>query len=502
MQSLTAAERDRIDGLAVFAATSFVVGAGVIAALERVGAPDALVEGLGPLFAFSALSVIGLSNRAASLTDYLAARRAIPAFYAALGFAALVGGIALALAAGASRPDDIPWLPMAAGAALAGLFIAPTIRGRNVSSAIDVLATRFPALSTRIAFGVVLFACGVLTASAGFQLASQSFAQAIGDNLRAGDAFALCALAFTLAPGGMKSASWADAASGGGAMLIVVLGAAFALYLVPAPLTPISAGLAELTAKAQAIRADPSLAVALAVAFAFYFPLLAPGMATPTPREARRAGLGGLTLSVFGLGAAAIALPMLASAPASARHTGQALLSAAIWLPSLALARAGALAASRAVGIDLARAYSRLTVLSSRRIAVNRLAMLLAIGLSPFVLPRLGLTTDQAVALALAGSLALLAPSLILALALPGRASSLSAILALLTAAGGIAAQAKLDPAGFLRLGVVGEALTLGSLALGVGALAALVIPSRSGRRHLPPADPFVDLPFDTIDAA
>ena len=502
MDSLTYAEREQIDGRAIFAATAFAAGVGVIAALERVGAPDGLVEGLGPLFAFAAVSVIGFSNRAANLTDFLAARRAIPSFYAGLAFAAVLGGVALALISGAESPAHVQWLPVAAGAAFAGIVMAPAIRAGNVSSAIDVLATRFPARPARAAFAIALFACGALAAWAGFALAAQSLVPAVDSHAPAASWFAVCALAFTLIPGGMKSALWADAASAGGTLLIVLFGAALAVALAPAPLAPLGETVRGLAAEAAATGANPVLAIASAVAVAFYFPLMSAGVATPSWRDARRAGFSGLSLAALGLAAAAIALPLLAAAPANAVHTGQALVSAAAWLPSLALARAGALAASRATGVDLARAYSRLTVLSSQRIAIGRLTMLAAILLCPLALARLALSPEHALVLSLAISLAFLSPSLVLALALPARARSASALVTLAATVATLALQGRLNPVGFLGAGLLEQALLAGLVGLAAGAFAALVLPTRGGKRHLPHADPFVDMPFDAVDAA
>lgn len=501
MPSLAAAERERTDGLAVFAAAALAASAGVIVALERVGAPDGLVEALGPLCAMVGLAVIGFGNRAASLTDFLAARRSIPSFYLGLGSAAVLGGAILAFASGASHPYDPPWLSIAAGAGIAGLVTAPIIRGGNVSSASDVLATRFPALPTRFAFGLAIFVCALLTAAGGFQLASQSFAAALGNSPRAGVAFTLVALGVTLLPGGLKSSSWADAASGGASLVIITGWAVLTFWWLPTPMAPLSAGLVELTLKTQAMASDPELAIAVSIAFAFYFPLLAPAMAAPSSRQARRAGVNGVALAAFGIAGAAMALPLFAHAPPSAEHTARTLLATATGLPSLALARAGVLAASRSTGVDLARAYSRLTVLSSQRIALQRLTMLLTMALSPFALSELRLTPDRALIVALAVSLGFVAPSLVLALAFRRRGSALMAIVALVSAAGALVVRLQIDPADFAGFGLVNEALAAATVALALGALTALALPSRSAPRRLPPSDPFLDMPFDPAEA-
>jgi hypothetical protein len=500
MESLNSAERANIDGRAAFAAVAFAAGVGVIAALERVGAPDGLIEGLGPLFAFVALSVIGLTNRAAKLTDFLAARRAIPSFYAGLAFAAVLGGVVLALLSGTDDLVRAQLLPIAAGAAIAGLVVSPAIRAGNVSSAIDVLATQFPAFPVRAAFAIALFVCGALTAMAGLSLATQSLAAAVDSSARAATALVICALAFTLVPGGAKSVLWTDAASGGGALLIALFGAGLSFAFLPSPLAPLGEGAHRLAAEALAAHDEPFFSTAFAAALAFYFPLLSAGAATPSALDARRAGLSGIGLFAFGLAAAAVAAPLLAVAPASAVHTGQALVSTAAWLPSLALARAGLLAASRSTGIDLARAYSRLTVLSSQRIAFGRLKMLAVLALSPFAVTKFALTPERALTLALAVSLAFLAPSFVLALALPARARSASALVALLASLAAFAAQAWLDFSVLRGAAILVAALNAAAAGLAGGVFARIVFPARDGRRYLPAADPFVDLPFDPIN--
>ena len=80
MTELSPSARERIDGLALFAAAAFALGLGLIGALDRVGAPAGFVQALGPLLVILGLATIGLSTRSANLTDFLAARRLTPSF--------------------------------------------------------------------------------------------------------------------------------------------------------------------------------------------------------------------------------------------------------------------------------------------------------------------------------------------------------------------------------------------------------------------------------------
>jgi len=106
MQGLGLTRRERVDGNAVFLAVAFALCVGLVAALERVGAPDGFVEALGPFIALVALSVVGLANRAQNLTDFLAVRRAGPTLYGGFAFVAIVAGLALARAAEGGETMD------------------------------------------------------------------------------------------------------------------------------------------------------------------------------------------------------------------------------------------------------------------------------------------------------------------------------------------------------------------------------------------------------------
>ena len=119
-------DRERIDGLASFAAVAFLTAIGLVAALARVGAPDRLVESLGPLIALIGLLVVGAVNRTARLADFLAARRAMPPLYGGLAFTATVAGLASTLGPGAGA-QLAPWPAAALGLAGAALIVGPLL---------------------------------------------------------------------------------------------------------------------------------------------------------------------------------------------------------------------------------------------------------------------------------------------------------------------------------------------------------------------------------------
>ena len=496
MASMSPTNRERIDGLALFCAIAFGLGLGLIAALERVGAPDGFVAALGPLIALLGICVIGVLTRASSLPEFLAARRSLPSFYGGLAFVGVATGLTTAMAARSDGGAPTPWLGVAIGLVGAALVFAPGWRAENASSLGDVLATRFPARPTRIAFAVILVISGLLTAVAGFDLASNTLVVSMGISRRAAEALVMLALGFSVVPGGLKGASWTDAASAGGALLIVAIGAAFAISKSPGALQPLTAGLDAAVAASRPAAGGPALTaqVAAALAVAGFFVFAPPAIGAGSVGQARRTGFVGLLIGLVGLALAAIALPYVGASEVGQTRTAAALIATATWLPALVLTRAGVLGAARAVGLDLATAYSRLTVLSSQRIAWIRLAMIAAIAICPFAVGAPRLADGRALYLALAIGLAFLTPSLLLGWI--WRAPTGSALFALAVAAAGSV------PIGPPPRGadLLVNALIIGAASFLAGAAFAIVFPGRRkrGRRLL--SDPFVDVPLDPAE--
>jgi len=493
MAGVSSAQRGRIDGLAVFIAVAFTLALGLIFALERVGAPDGLIVALGPLAALLALSVIGFTARAPSLPDFLAARRMLPALYGGMAFAAIAAGLVSVMAGAPRDLGDPPWRGFAAGLVISALIVAPRWRGGNASTLGDVLATHYPAAPTRIAFTGILAVIGVLTAIAGFELATETLAASFGGSPRMALGVSMLALAVSIVPGGLKGQLWSDAASGGGAALIAAIGAALAARN-PEPLAPLQSAwrAAFVAPSGHAASLGPEIAIALAVAF--FFGLASPAFGASSRPRARFTGLTGLVLLAFGVSLALVSAPVLGQWAETSR-SATALRDAAAWLLTLALARAGVLGTARARGIDLAVAYSRLNVLSSTRIALIRAGALLVIGLVPLVSILLGLDAANALYLALAIGLAFVTPSLLLALAFP--VSTVSALTTLAVAL--VVAAASLSVSSALPRGpdLLLDALVAGAAAFVVGVAATALFPESRKRAAKLRSDPFVDVPLD-----
>jgi cation/acetate symporter len=486
-------DRERIDGLATFAAAAFLTALGLVAALARVGAPDRVVAALGPLVAVLGLAVLGVVNRTARLGDFLAARRAVPPFYSGMALAATAAGLALAFG-GEAANAFAPWPAAAAGLVGAALIVGPLLRRANASAAADVLATRFPAAPIRFIFALIIFAVGGLTAAAGFAAAVDALVAAAGLSRRLAEIAIATTLVAGVVPGGLRGLLWSDAASGGAALAIAAIGAALAWS---------GGGAGGVAAEWLAIPAEPDDAASLlraaagAFALAGFLPFVASALGAP-PGEAQRAGGVGLLLAVAAaaLGAAAWAgYAPDGTAPRS--PTATALIGAAAWLPAAALARAGVLTAARGFGVDLSAAYARFAVLASRRIALTRLTMLLVIGASAFAVDHGRVDPSHALAWALGLNLALITPAAALALAKRGGSGSAAV---LLTSAA-IAFAAALGPN--WRVASLSQILVAALVASAIGLVAGALIalfdrraPSADAARF----DPFADLPFAAPD--
>ncbi len=315
MVSAAPIERDQVDGVAVFAGAAFALGLGLIAALERVGAPDGFVEALGPLLAFLGLAVVGVSTRAASLPDFLAARRSTPSFYGGLALAAAAAGAAIGETSDASNLISFPWLGMAGGLVGAALIVATSIRAANASAIADVLATRYPSPLTRAVFTLVLFVAGLLTTFSGYALSTDALSLALGSSRRLAEGIVMASLFVSIAPGGLKGAFWSDAASGGGALLIAGVGAGLAAWTAPAPLAPLESDLhAVVIAQATAAVAHAPatfVEIAFALALAGFFGFTAPAIGAASAGDARRAGWIGIAFAGVGLVCVGVALPFI-----------------------------------------------------------------------------------------------------------------------------------------------------------------------------------------------
>lgn len=474
------ADSTPVEARALFAAALLALGFAGVFALERVGAPAALVVALAPLLALVGLVVIGVLTRARTLLDFLAARRAARAGFAGLALAATVGGFALGLA-GADDAVKVPWRGFAVGVALAMLVVAPRWRAAHASSMADVFATRFPAPFARAGLSFVLIASGLSLAAAGLGVAALTFEAAFHMSRDAALALGAAVLFLTLAPGGLRSLIWCDAATAAAGLMAVAVLSALSFEGDFGRFSQAWAMWGQ-TETAPFVE-EAAAAGATAAMYAFAQPLFA----VASPGAARRAGLAALVWLALGASAAAVLGDLSLARPG---QSGLASLLAC--LPALSLARAGLYAASRPIGFDFARLDRRLWVLASRRMAGVRAATALGACVAA-VLAKASAHPSATFQLGLALWLAFGAPCAVLAI-LPGRRSGPAIAALVVSLLGALVGR-------LIGFGLSPADLLPGALGSGAAGLAAGVFVFAISGEEAPSSarDPFVDLPGEPL---
>src|ERR1700744_5530348 len=221
-------ERASIDGRVAFASAFLVLGCALIILLDRIGVPERLVAGLGPLLALVSLAVLGGLLHSMRISRFFAAGRRVPAIYA--GFAATTLIAALAAAFATALPEGVSLIDfgvgLLVGTALAGLAVRPFMRKTGAFSVGDLIAAGFPGLALRLGIALIIATIAFALAHAGVEIAVRAL------TLWSGFARALAAavtgivLVFMAAPGGFAGAIWGAVAAG------AIFVAAFALPLI------------------------------------------------------------------------------------------------------------------------------------------------------------------------------------------------------------------------------------------------------------------------------
>jgi hypothetical protein len=419
MQDHRERERARIDGRASFAAAAYLLGVGLIYLMGRVGAPDRLVQALGPLFALCGVALLGVLTRSTRVPAFFIADRAIPASYGGLAFAGFAAGLFLCLGPASAAP--LPLAGVAIGLGVSALTVGPLLRASGASALSDLLATRFPHPLLRAVFTGLLLAIGIFIAAAGYETAIDTFIALFAPSRTTAVAVVAVILVLTIAPGGLAGLIWGGAASAG-ILLIVLFLPIVAQFLANGEAIGAALRDTELwrDALAQTWSArglnDPGMNIlvilASALAVGALAPFASPAIASFGRGQGLRAGAYGLFLAaMIGLGA----FIDLVVWPSPAGPMSSGLKASALLLAALALASAGVHSASRARGTNAGGAYGRYMPLASQRLARSRALMLGVIALCAGLTDRVAFDPKAAIVVAAALSLSLIAPTLALA---------------------------------------------------------------------------------------
>lgn len=320
-------ERAAIDGRVSFAMAAFVLGAGLVALLDRVGVPQRIVQLLGPILTLSGLALIGLLLHSVKVSRFYAAGRAVPAPYAGLATVAFATALC------------IPYLPpvdggiplkglligFAAGLLAVALLIGPLLRKTGAFSLPDLIAGRFPQTIVRLGAIAVVGAAALLVALAGYEASIKALAYSLGADRLPAAILVAFVLILMIVPGGMAGLIWAATGSAGVFIAASCLPLAAILLggdLLPAPVMGDPAGWAKSMARIGEWQRSEEwqygsgiVIAALATGIACLAPLLSPAISAGDSHAARRAGLSaifwGLVIGVIVLITMAVSVTVL-----------------------------------------------------------------------------------------------------------------------------------------------------------------------------------------------
>jgi cation/acetate symporter len=320
-------DRARLDARIAFAVVTFASAYGLVALLDRVGAPERLVALISPYFTVIALAGLGFLLHSMRVSFYYAASRAAPASYAGLATAAIVAGLGAPFAArlaGHASPAAVVWGFLLGLAAVAAM-IGPLLRKTGAFSLTELLAARFPTLEPRLGMIVVAAVSSAIAALAGYQTAVDALVGFTGSGRPFAAFFIGAAILLIAGPGGVGGVLWSACAAAGVMLAGFALPQGALLAQNGAIALPV-VGDAALWREATALMrdwglrasagpaADAVTALGLALGLVTLAPALTPTVATSDAVGARRAGLAALiwTLVAAGLVAATIAASALA----------------------------------------------------------------------------------------------------------------------------------------------------------------------------------------------
>ena len=297
--------RAAIDGRVAFATAVFLVGAAAFILLDRIGAPERLVAGLGPALAAAGLATIGFMLRSMRVSGFHGAGRMTPGIYAGLAMAALAAALAAPFAwrPPASAASSSLLMGFGGGLALAALITGPLLRKAGAFSVADLIATRFPGVPLRVGVTLAIGALGFCLGLAGLAMAQTAIGQATSLRPDVCAMIAACVAALMVTPGGMTGLVWS--ATGAAGLLIAGIAAPLALMIAsgePIPLpghgSAFDQALASLSqwraATSAPAEADGLLITAMTLGLGALPPLLAPLLTTTRTGEAKSGGLAGL----------------------------------------------------------------------------------------------------------------------------------------------------------------------------------------------------------------
>jgi cation/acetate symporter len=209
--------RAALDGRVAFASAAVAMAAALLVLLDRIGLPELGAKWLALLIFSGALGLIGVMLRAARISTFYVAGRAVPSSWSGLALASVLAGMGLIFLP--PLPNGLSGATLLAGVigglAVLGLLTAPLIRKSGAFSAADLVSARFPALPARLCMVALVAAICGLAALAGLSEALRVLGKQMGVSPPVAAGLSGLILTVTLVPGGLRGLTWSSAAAGG-----------------------------------------------------------------------------------------------------------------------------------------------------------------------------------------------------------------------------------------------------------------------------------------------
>ena len=306
-----------IDRRVWFGFAAFLLTAGLLVLMERMGLPERLLVLSVPLISLLLLVPIGLASGSMRLSDFYAGGRHVPAFYVAPALTTMSLGLGFTLLVdNESSAISMDWLldsviGLTMGLMITSVFTGPLLRAIRAFSLMDLLTLRFPNPLLRFILALVTACIGFVMAWAALSIAIAIVSPGLNLSSRAISWILGGLMLLLLVPGGLRTLIWICA--GGGLLALASLGLAFftdlarigptefMLFLDTSLFQKYSAGENDLKHfLSDHLISHIGVIASLAVGIACLGPIVSPSVASSSSTQARKGTLFGL-IWVIGL---------------------------------------------------------------------------------------------------------------------------------------------------------------------------------------------------------
>ena len=196
---------------------AFALYLGLLAVLERIGVPDAVIDYLVVVAVTVVFLGIGIASRTLLASEFFAAGRSVPAVFNGMATAAdwISGAMLIGLVGAlyAFGQDGLAFVVgLSGGFVLIAVLIAPYLRKHGAYTLPDFFAARFEGPLTRLLGLVVLICCSLAYLAAQIHAAGLIGELILGIDFEIAVAAGLVVIVVSTLLGGMRAVTWTQCA--------------------------------------------------------------------------------------------------------------------------------------------------------------------------------------------------------------------------------------------------------------------------------------------------